>query len=368
MGEIDGRIAQANGRLNAANVGAKIERLGNRLVIRATFPPKPNSSKSHAHQQRLHLGFHANPAGVKEAEAEARKIGALLDCGEFDWTPYLRGQKSVLTIADWVEKFERDYFTRRSRTAQSETTWEKDYLAVYKKLDQTSTLGVDLLRDAIIKTTPDTRTRKRVCLALESLAKFADLEMDTKALSGNYSPQKVKPRDLPEDRLIAEWFYKIPNDSWQWVYGVLATYGLRPHEVFHLNFEKMPILEILHGKTGSRQVWACFPEWVEEFDLKTPKVPNVNGKNNTDLGDRVGKAFKRYEVPFSPYDLRHCWAIRTLEFGLDISLAAAQMGHSVQVHSQHYHHWISERHHQRAYDLVMNRLDRPRAPTIFLTT
>ena len=59
-----------------------------------------------------------------------------------------------------------------------------------------------------------------------------------------------------------------------------------------------------------------------------------------------------------------CWAIRTLEFGLDISLAAQQMGHSAQVHSELYHHWISERHHQRAFELMMHRSERPDAPIV----
>ncbi|MFW6359494.1 MAG: hypothetical protein ACOC0N_09850, partial [Chroococcales cyanobacterium] len=32
-----------------------------------------------------------------------------------------------------------------------------------------------------------------------------------------------------------------------------------------------------------------------------------------------------------------------MEFGLDLSLATQPMGHSVKVHTDIYHHWISER-------------------------
>jgi hypothetical protein len=147
---IDGRIAQANGRLKAAKVGAVIARLGDRLTIRATFPPKPDSDKDRPYQQRLFLGYHANPTGLKLAEAEARKIGALLDCGDFEWGPYLNEKlDATLTVGDWVSRFEADYFTRRARTTKSETTWKGDYWKVLKQLDQDASLDVNLLRDRI---------------------------------------------------------------------------------------------------------------------------------------------------------------------------------------------------------------------------
>ena len=38
--EIDGKIAQANGQLKAANVAVKIQRQDERLWLRATFSPK----------------------------------------------------------------------------------------------------------------------------------------------------------------------------------------------------------------------------------------------------------------------------------------------------------------------------------------
>jgi len=66
-------------------------------------------------------------------------------------------------------------------------------------------------------------------------------------------------------------------------------------------------------------------------------VPEVTARRSSDLGERLSHYFRRWaKIPFPPYDLRHCWAVRTLEFGLDVSLAAAQMGHSVQVHTELY--------------------------------
>jgi integrase len=362
---IDGKIAQANGRLKNANVGVKIERVGDRLYLRSTFPPKPGSDRERSYQQRISTGIHANGLGIKTAEAEARKIGALIDCGEFDWVPYLKEiEAPPLLVSDWVKKFEVDYFTRRDRNPKSETTWKTEYSDVFKKLPELP-LNSELIKTAILRIKPDTRQRKRYCMTLAALAKLAGIEINIDGLSGSYSPSAVQPRDLPDDATIAEWFYKIPNKEYQWAYGMLATYGLRPHEIFRLNLDSMPILEVLENtKTGSRKVWACYPEWVKEFDLENPKIPKVNGKNNTVLGSRISVAFNRYDIPFNPYCLRHCWAVRTLEFGLSDSLAAQQMGHSVQVHNNQYHAWIDERHQQKAYNLIMERADRPKPPGI----
>jgi hypothetical protein len=40
-------------------------------------------------------------------------------------------------------------------------------------------------------------------------------------------------------------------------------------------------------------------------------------------------------------------------------IKAAQMSHSVQVHYDIYHHWITDKHHQRAFEVLMNQGDRP---------
>jgi integrase len=368
--DIQGRLNQANGRLRAAKVGVSIEAKGNRLYLRATFPPKPDSQKKKAFQQRLALKFHFNPTGVSLAEQEARKVGALLDCREFSWEPYLHHQssQSPLLVSDWIPQFEQHYFTRRASTPKSQTTWHKDYWAVLKRLPQDQVLTSEILTAAILTTKPDTKTRKRFCSALQALAKFAAIEFDAKPLVGNYSPKRVTPRDLPDDLSIADWFTRIRNPAWRWAYGIMAAFGLRPHEIFYLDTSDLEaggyILSILDGgKTGARRVWPCYPEWVDAFNLRSPMLPAVTGRNNSELGERCSQYFRRDAgLPFNPYDLRHCWAVRTLTFGLDISLAAQQMGHSVQVHTDLYHHWISDRHHQTAFEALMMRSNRPKPP------
>lgn len=349
-------LVLSNGRLKAENIGVRIEPMRDRLALRATLPPKPSSDRKKPYQQRIYLGTKINGAGIKAAEAQARKIGALLACGEFDWIPYLSPlHDQPVTAAEWICKFK----AHKLLQGISDLTWRTDYEQVFARIDGDREITKELLIEIIQKTETNTKTRRRYCVTLGALAKFAGIDCDLSPYKGNYSLTAVESRDIPDDRTIQEWFYKIPNPAWQWGYGMLAAYGLRPEELLMCEFENLPVLVVrgTKNKQSDRRVWPVYPEWVQTFDLAVPKIPKVK-----DSGAQCSKRFKDYGSPFPPTALRHAWAIRSMEFGLPVELAAAQMGHSLDVHSKVYHRWIDHRHHQRAYDLLMLRQDRPRPP------
>ena len=346
------KINQANGRLKAAKTGVTILQRGDRLYLQAVLPPRPGSAKSSSCQQQIALGIHANTVGISLAEKEARRIGYLRDAQEFDWGFYCGNFKQPSeTVADWVGKFEE-----AKRSTVCGTTWKTDYQRPFGTLPAGEPLNSELLLSAIAKTTPNTRQRRRFCLAFRQLAQFAGIDMDLGDLLGNYSPTKVQPRNLPTDEEIEDCFAKIENPHWQWVFGVLAAYGLRDHEAFYLDLNKFPIAQVLEGKTGYRQCWPLRPEWAELWDLQNVKRPPVTGECHADFGDRVCKFFARSPADFCAYDLRHAWAIRAMSFGLDAALAAKQMGHSLATHTQTYHLALNEREQQRAYDRILQNL------------
>ncbi len=134
--------------------------------------------------------------------------------------------------------------------------------------------------------------RQKACLALDKLAQMAGVEFEAKRYMGNYSPTKVFPCSLPTDSEIVEWYYRLSNPAWQWAFGMLATYGLRPHELFHLDLEAFKtsegILTVLSGKTGMKKIWPLYPEWVEEFNL----VPGAKPESLT--VDLLQKSSLRY--------------------------------------------------------------------------
>lgn len=365
----DDLLIKANERLSKANIGLTIERTGKALYLRGTLPSKPDSNSQCHSRQRIALSIlniRANPAGVREAENEAKKISGLLARNEFSWTPYLKSVDQLITVDQWVHKFEQDYFNRRSRNAQSQTTWECDYVAVFKRLPKSDTLSADLFLEEISKTQPDTKTRKRVVQALTQLAKFAGIECNFSKLKGTYSQKTVSPKDIPSDEQIAELIHTIDHPGWRWGYGILAAYGIRPHELFSLDLSQYPILKVVQGKTGARQVWPLYPEWADEWQLREAQVPQCTGKTNRDLGQRVGQYFRRQRLPFPPYNLRHAWAIRSIRFNIDPALAARQMGHSLSVHAEVYHQHIQEQFYAETFNLLMKQPMRPLPPAINL--
>jgi len=64
--------------------------------------------------------------------------------------------------------------------------------------------------------------------------------------------------------MIAEIRESIPNPAWQWAYGMMACYGLRNHELFYLDCDRLPLLVVKDGsKTGYHRVHPFFPEWFD---------------------------------------------------------------------------------------------------------
>lgn len=347
------RLAQANDRLRLANIRVAIEQRGDRLCLRATLPPKPDSHKARPYQQRIALDCRATEEGLKYAIAEAKKISALLDQHQFNWHLYLPKTEperiADLPTAEIVARFK----ARKFAEGITARTWETSYATVYKNLPEY--LTPQNMEALVMSTKANSRTRSRYYGALKSLAEFAEIPVNLAGLGGSYSPQSVEPRDIPSDRLIQGCHEKIPTKQWRWAYGMLATYGLRPSELGVLEFADFPILRIrgTKNKASDRECWPIYPEWIERFGLEAIAMPKCK-----DFGMRTHHVFSWNDIPFPPMALRHAWAIRAELFGLPTKIAAAQQGHSLTVHEQTYQRWINREHFQQAYELVLNRSDR----------
>lgn len=359
--EFSQSLDHANDRLKVARTGIRILQRGNKLSLRGTLPDKSGQGKK---QQTIALDVYANPAGLKRAEAEAYKLSSALALKEFDWADYVTPKAPPMTtVGEIREAFERDYFNKRPRNGKTETTFKTEYLPGFNGLQPERPLTSEMLEDFILRSEPDTRSRLRYCIFARKIADFAGLKLkfSPEELEGNYSPRRVTPRQLPPDQQIREWHESINHDSWRYAFGLMACYGLRNHEIFNIDLDSLQrepgVLTILDGKTGPRRVWPFFPGWWEEWRLwDISRFPRVNPQpNNAAYGRIVYYRFKKYGIT-KPYNLRHAWAVRTLELGLDLSLAAAQMGHSVGVHSRIYHHWVSEDVHQRAFEAIKAKL------------
>ena len=373
------QLLQVNTRLKMGGLGLQIEQRGNRLNLRGVLPPRPGSDRLRPYQQRLPLKLPATIEGLKQAEQEAKIIAAQILQNTFDWQRY----QIHLTIprsglSHWEQQyqaFEEFFFAqpqRSARAASTRTTWNSAYRPYLAKLGTILQEHPSLsLPEGIYKTIRsfdyESRSRQLCCTALSAFADFLqlDLPQPLKKLAGSYHGGKAHSRQLPSDREILLWYDRIPNPQWRFVYGLMATYGLRNHEVFFSDYSALrqgdpeATLQVLDTtKTGEHEVWPFLPDWVDRFDLRTLQLPNLNCDLSTTtlqaIGQRVTRQFRRYNLPFSPYDLRHAWAVRTIHLGLPDTVAAKMMGHSVMIHNRTYHKWITRRDQQRAVHTALS--------------
>lgn len=345
-------VDAVNSRLRSAGVRLRLRVKGNALYVRGQFPAKVGdgmSPKRYDHPLRLP----ASKDGLKRAERLINVMAEALTNGSFCWSHYIddRHSSEAKPIAQLVEEFKAEYFrTRKGKKRQlTEETWANTWAGTFNKLPQDIPINEALVLAVVCSTPEGSRNRELACQRLQRLVEFAGLEMDLSIYRGDYEPE---PRDIPSDELIIEWRDRVPNEAWQWVYGMVATFGLRPHEVFACDFIDPLTLKVHQGtKTGTRTTRAILPEWAERWNLIDVKMPNVKVRGRQ-CGQLVSRQFgvDRYNLPMRPYDLRHAWAIRaSVAKGLPVSVSAKMMGHSVATHTRVYHKWLSDAEAERVY-------------------
>jgi integrase len=369
-------LAQLNDGLRASGVRLRLELRGQRLGIRGPLPPRSGGTELTV--QRRSLGLAADAAGLADAIRQLRLVQAQLDVGGFRWPqdqlPAAAGSQAV---AGALERFERNFFAdprRRRAAAGSRTTWTAAYRPYLRRLAQLAEgdLSVALFEQVLESYGLGTRGRQQCGLVLGLLARQEGLILaaDWGQRAAGYGLHQARFRQLPSDAEILAWAETIPSPAWQTVFALMATYGLRNHEVFFTDFSGLSddpaaVLRVLHTtKTGEHQVWPFLPEWVEHFQLRSlgrreralpPVCTDLRHTTLQQVGRRVSEQFRRYGLPCTPYDLRHAWALRTIHMGLPDTVAARMMGHSVAVHTRTYHHWITRRDQQLAVDAALAR-------------
>ncbi|KGF85282.1 site-specific integrase [Prochlorococcus marinus] len=373
---------------NFATQGSKlrIEKRGEKLNIRGLLPSKKD--KRNFKDQRISLGLKADILGLEEAKKKLQLINLQLELNQFDWINWISSsnQKEIKNDFEFPNKLNQfeEFFFKESKnvylSSTRKTTWRSSYKPYLKRIlsiyrAQSNKDLVKIFEKTLESYKESSRSRKQCATSLSVLAKFLDVKLpeDWKLNSRGYGLNKAGFRDLPKDELIEKIWETIPNKSWRFVFGLMATYGLRNHEVFFCDLSSLTnfgdkIIRVLPTtKTGEHQVWPFHPEWVEKFELsklgENPELlPNINRdlKVTTlqNIGKKITDQFKRYSLQIKPYDLRHAWAVRTIFYDLPDTVAARMMGHSVSLHTQTYHHWITKRDQQQAVNNALLKVKR----------
>lgn len=372
--DIPFELKQLNSRLKAGGTRVTVEARGNSLLLRGTFPPKKHSGKDKPHQQRLFLGFKASYAGIRAAEQKAKIVSAQLELGTFDWGDWLEEEEAQLeSVGAWIEKLEVDHWNKVERNRKSLRTWHDSYIRAFSKFRSfDEPLTLETILAAVATTKPDTKTRQLVCHGMCKLAVFAGISGIEKIrqLTGNYSPSLVNPRNLPEDEEILFTVNSIQHPGWRWLVGMLATYGLRSHEVFTLDMTEFPILRVgADTKTGERLAYPLYPTWADTWNLSNVIYPPMSQSHDRSRtpGQRVARWFWSKKISFRAYDLRHCYARRCFEFDIPTNRAAKLMGHSEAIHCKVYRAWIDEKYYRSKFELDIFGADKPKAPDVGTT-
>ncbi len=364
----------------------KIEKRGETLNIRGSLPSKEDNNNFKI--QRISLGLKADISGLEEAKKKLQLINLQLELNQFDWInwigkPYKKEIKDGIEFPKRLNQFEEFFFKEHKsdfRTSTRKTTWRSSYKPYMKRIlniynDYENEALEKIFQKTLESYKEGTRSRKQCATSLSVLAKYLGIKLpeDWKLNSRGYGLNKAGFRDLPKDELIEKLWETIPNKSWKFVFGLMATYGLRNHEVFFCDLSSLTnfgdkIIRVLPTtKTGEHQVWPFHPEWVEKFELtKLGENPELLPDINRDLkittlqniGKKITDQFKRYSLQIKPYDLRHAWAVRTIFYDLPDTVAARMMGHSVSLHTQTYHHWITKRDQQQAVNNALLKVKR----------
>ena len=370
-------ISSINERFSNKSSKLRIEKRGGKLNIRGKLPSKNNENISKV--QRISLGLNADLLGLKEAEKKLQLIALQLELNQFEWkkwtqfSKYRINQKIQDDFLKKIDEFEKVFFKEIKNeflSSTRKTTWKSSYKPYIKRMisfyDKHGELDLDEIFINTLKSyEKGSRSRKQCGTSLNVFASFIKhkLPSNWNTMSRGYGLKKASFRDLPNDDFIEELWGKIPNESWRYVFALMATFGLRNHEVFFSDLSSLKkggdnIIRVLNTtKTGEHQVWPFHPKWVERFKLYNlgedysllPKI-NLNLQKTTlqNIGKRITDQFKRYQLKIKPYDLRHAYAVRTILYDLPDTVAARMMGHSVNLHTQTYHHWITKRDQQKA--------------------
>ncbi len=388
------KLTQANNNLKRDRVRVRIKQTGNSLQLRATLPLKPddcsNSQGKSKKQYDLSLGIPANLEGLKTAIEESYELGKLIARHTFAWNEkYLgirnREKQQIKTIGQLLDKFEEYYYQNRQKTITSQNTFA-NYISVIKRNFSLETLANKDNFEKIINASQGNKKNELIAVCSVFIKAF-NLEFTLDVSRDRVTPSH---REIPDDATIINSFELFEKfalnrkntnicdatdtwEMWRWVYGMLATFGLRPRELFVKPDIKwwVSVQNIDNTwkvnqdtKTGHREVIPFVPQWIELFDLKNPqplkilerKLAKITSVQNINWMRRdISRWFRKVGIEFQPYDLRHACAIRSHLQGIPIKAAADNLGHTVDEHTKTYQRWFGIENRKKAFGEVISQ-------------
>jgi integrase len=336
------------------------------LYLRGTFPPRPGSDRTQPYQQRIALRMRNTPDARRKAEAIAKKVSGQINLGEFRWQDWIEEEPAQKNQGDFRAAVKQHWWRNKDKSHLGHhTTWKLYSELLAKMPDDIDISEAGLTQWLGSITSNGQRIHGRTIARM--MAKIYGLQADKIQCAVRTGIRPVNPRLLPSDAEIIAYHGSLRKEGWRWIFGMLAAYGLRPHEAIGLDMSRFPVIGVrATAKTGARVVTPLYPEWAEQWGLGDRILPkclsNCDGLSNAQIGEKVRYKFNRKPLDFPAYNLRHAFARRCVEFGLGIDLASKLMGHSPEIHRVVYRAWVGDDPFLNAVDRIVGRGDRPLPP------
>jgi integrase len=393
------------GKLGKHGKRAKLKHSGGSISLQFNFKG----------QQQRGCGCSFTKDGIKEAEKIAELVTTQLSANNFTWEWFnaligkkIESEKEQKYICkNLIEEYKGYWFKENKKLKKPDSAWYLRFRYIEIVMSQSEEiLSSEIVKEIISKTENGTRARTWLLQGLTHLLHYFDL-VDYDRLIESYRVRNkpiLKKRNVPSDERIKIVFRDgfIPHprvgkkivyryNQWQFLYGLLATYGLRIHEAWNVaNWDKPAILNrgdwlaieenltgdedkykqyagekllipaildptntdkilcIKHNtKTGYRMAIPISPRgenWIEEFNLIQPfNIPDLKNPLDTYGGygayicsARTCRWFLRHNYGFTPHDLRHAYNHRGHELGYNPTLLSKSLGHSLEMNSTTY--------------------------------
>jgi len=320
---------------------ATISAYRGKLYLLGRFPAKDGSDQ--LKQTRIATGLEDTPANRRVAEKQLKKLERELKAGTFDWGDWsVNGRIGGPT---WRDAIDALYKKKVVLGRTKESTWEVNYMGRLKRLNPGSEVSSTSIREAIEFYERETYSYKLMYYLMKDIAMLLGVRFPEVGLP-TYTQENTALKKVPNDDEIIEWVLSA-GPAHQWCFGMMATYGLRPHEVpLCTQIEDGYVQVPQNTKTGFRTVVPLYRDWIETFDLanrvQPPEAVLTSGRPDA-CAVWLNTRRVAMKLPWTPYALRHAYAGRLWRSGgaqLDPFTAARLMGHSLKEHIKTYRAFV----------------------------
>ncbi len=225
-------------RKNGEQMGNDLEKLNQQLsrvrirdkkgylYVRGQFP-----TDNRVQRKEFALGCKNTADGRKIALAKTKEIDAQLLLDKWEVV-----EKEKRTVGEVLKAFTANYWTKLEKTEDRKYAWRKNQEAYFGYLPEDEIFSAKLLKKAVESFPPASYKQKRFCQIIRPVAKFAGIAFNFTPYM-QYQQPDFNIRELPTEAQIIEAFESEKYIPHKWGLGVLALFGLRPHELFRSDFD-----------------------------------------------------------------------------------------------------------------------------------